>query len=287
MFLLSLFLSCSPEVGLIKTTIVEPPSETGDPHTIPSEPDNPIDNNGITGYTHLHLKQVACPPCVGESQEITIKFSAEFHQPITDSHTQWIPSVGQCTENLFGLDPSTVPISIGDYVAVTAGSHAFVAHGVSQGVYETYGIWESELLRDTIYTAATEEGNYEFLSSHGFDFIEPYTLFWIDPSYAFDTPIYRSGATFTWGPTSMDSIFTITIAVYSSDGSQLLGYVSCGGNDNGYMTIPGQYLQQYPPGSLTAVHLSRHRVQLEQTDINNSHIETHMEWEVIGTGHIE
>lgn len=284
---LFLLLACSPEVGLIKTTIVEPSSETGDPIVDSSEPNDPTQHSGITGYTYLHLKQVACPACVGESQEITIKFSAEFHQPITDSHTQWIPEVGQCTETLIGMTPSTVPISVGDYVAVTAGTHTFVAYSIGQGIYETYNIWESQLLRDTIYTAATEEGNYNFLSSHGFDFIEPYTLFWIDPSYAFDAPIYRSGATFTWGPTSMDSIFTITIAVYSSDGSQLLGYVSCAGNDNGYMTIPGQYLQNYPPGSLTAVHLSRHKVELEETDINNSHIETHMEWEVIGTGHIE
>ncbi len=284
---LFLLLSCNPEVGLIKTTIVEPSSETGDPVIDPSEPDSITPNSGITGYTYLHLKQVACPACVGESQEITIKFAAKFHQPITDSHTQWIPPVGECTDNLIGIDPSTVSMSVGDYVAVYSGTHSFYAYSVSQGNYETYNIWESELLRDATYTAVTEEGNYSFLSSHGFDFIEPYTLFWIDPSYAFDAPIYRSGASFTWSPTSMDSIFTITIAVYSFDGSQFLGYVSCTGNDTGHMIIPSQYLQQYSPGSLTSVHLSRHKIEIEETSINNSYIETHMEWEVVGTGHIE
>jgi len=284
MILLLALLSCNPEVGLIKTTIVDQPSETG----LTTVADTALPQRaGITGYTYLHLKQVACPACVGEVQEITINFSAQFHQPITDSHTQWLPLVGQCTENLIGISPSTIPISIGDYVAVSSPTHTFYAYTTNQGHYETSNIWESDLLRDAIYTAATEEGNYNFLSSRGFDFIEPYTLFWIDPSYAFDAPIYRSGASFTWAPTSLEAIFNIIIAVYSFDGSQLLGYVSCTGNDNGSMTIPGQYLQQYPVGSLTAVHLSRHKIELEETDINNSYIETHMEWEVIGTGHIE
>jgi hypothetical protein len=79
----------------------------------------------------------------------------------------------------------------------------------------------------------------------------------------------------------------VTLAVYSSDGSQMLGYVACSGEDNGSLTIPSQYLQSYPVGALVAIHLSRHKVELVETDINNSYIETHMEWEVIGTGHIE
>ena len=78
----------------------------------------------------------------------------------------------------------------------------------------------------------------------------------------------------------------ITVVVYSGDGSQMLGYVSCAGADNGMMTIPGQYLQ-YPTWSLVAVHLARHRVELVPLDAANTYIESHMEWEVIGTGHIE
>ena len=127
------------------------------------------------------------------------------------------------------------------------------------------------------------------MSSHGFDFIEPYTLLWVDPSYAYDAPIYRTGAgtNFTWSPTSVDSTFVITVAVYSWDGSQFLGRVDCAGQDNGFMNIPSSYFMSYPTGSLTAVHLVRHKVELVETDINNSFVETHMEWEVVGTGHIE
>jgi hypothetical protein len=154
------------------------------------------------------------------------------------------------------------------------------------GLYETTSIWESQLQRDTLYRVETQQGEYNFVSTHGFDFIEPYTMLWVDPSYAFEAPIYRSGATFTWAPTSTDSIFMITVAVYSWDGSQFLGYVTCTGPDNGTMTIPAQYLQAYQVGSLVAIHLERHKLQTVETEINNSYIETHMSWEVIGTGTI-
>jgi len=52
------------------------------------------------------------------------------------------------------------------------------------------------------------------------------------------------------------------------------------------MTIPSQYLQSYQVGSLAAIHLVRHKIELVETDINNSYMETHMEWEVVGTGTI-
>ena len=187
---------------------------------------------------------------------------------------------------MIGVSPSTNPIDVGPSIIVDAGAHNFGAEQIVAGLYETTSIWESQLLRDTTYNVATEEGGYSFVSTHGFDFIEPYTMLWVDPSYAFEAAIYRSGATFTWAPTSTDSTFMITVAVYSWDGSQFLGYVTCSGPDNGIMTIPTQYLQAYQAGSLAAIHLERHKVSLVETDINNSYIETHMSWEVVGTGTI-
>jgi hypothetical protein len=175
---------------------------------------------------------------------------------------------------------------VGPSIFINSGTHNFGAEQIVDGLYETTSIWESQLQRDTTYQVETQEGNYSFVSSHGFDFIEPYNMLWVDPSYAFEAPIYRTGATFTWAPTSTDSTFMITIAVYSWDGSQFLGYVTCAGPDNGMMTIPAQYLQAYQAGSIVAIHLERHKVELVETDINNSYIETHMSWEVVGTGTI-
>jgi len=284
---LFLWLSCTTDVQIAKVN--EPPHDTSeiiivDSAEPSSEPSTPA--AGISGYTYLHLKQVACPACVGETQEITITFSGEFHEPISDNHTEWLPVSGECTTNLTGIDPSTVPLNVGNSISIATAGHNFNAPMLSQGYYETTNIWESQLQRDANYNITTDEGDYSFVSSHGFDYIEPMEMLWIDPSYAFDAVISRSGTSFFWGPPSTDSSFMVLVAVYSYDGSQMLGYVACGGDDSGSMVIPSQYLQ-YPVGSLVAIHLSRHKIELVETNINNSYIETHMEWEVIGTGHIE
>ena len=307
--ILSILLSCYGDVGIIKRVEEETGEAIGigepanDPPVVSSEPTNeptwepswepagepsydPNQRNGITGYTYLGLRQVACPACMGESRGITINFMAEFHQPSSDGHTSWIPNVGECTNNLLPTTPSTVPISVGSSINVEGEYHYFSANETSMGIYENNQIWESQLERDMRYDVYTQEGNYSFVSSHGFDFIEPYTMLWVDPLYAFEAPIFRTGAIFTWGPTSTDSIFMIMVVAYSWDGSQLLGYAACVGPDNGSMTIPSYLLQGFQAGSLAAIHLSRHKIELVETNINNSYIETHMEWEVVGTGTI-
>ena len=299
-------LSCEGDIGLIEldkkaqdTSVVDTNTDVNtDTNTNPDTNNNtedtstgvdtsPTSNEGITGYTYLHLRQVACPACVGETQEIRINFQAEFHQPISDNDTAWVLQQGQCVTNLTGIEPSTIPQSVGSSISITNPMHSFIASTIGQGYYQTQNIWESQLQRDAIYDVMTEAGSYSFISSHGFDFIEPYQMLYVDLSYAFSAPIYRTGASFSWAPTSPNSTFVITVQVFSYDGSQMLGLVSCAGPDNGFMTIPGQYLQSYPQNSLVAVYLSRHKIELVETDINNSYIETHMEWEVVGTGYLQ
>ncbi len=126
-----------------------------------------------------------------------------------------------------------------------------------------------------------------FTSLEGFDDIQPYTLLWVDPSYAYDAVISKLGTTFTWAPVIPDSQFEVIIAVYSSDGSTFLGAVSCMEDDTGFMTIPGSYIQPYPSYSITAVHLIRHREGLVESIDLGGMVQTHMMWEVIGTGHVE
>ncbi len=298
---LFLILSCGTEVGIIgytekqqDTSVAETaPDDQPIEDTQPEDTQEPsseedLPNSGITGYVNYKLRQVACPACVGEAQEITVTFSAKFHQPSTDGHTEWIPPVGSCVDNLFTISPSIIPTSVGSSISVDAPGHSFTVPQIGNGEYQTTAIWESQYQRDTSYLVTTSLGNFSFLSSHGHDFMEPYTMLWVDPSYAYDAPVYRNSSTnFSWGPPSSNSIFMITVAVYSWDGSQFLGRVDCVGDDSGYLSIPGTYFQQFPAGSLAAIHLNRHKIELVETDINNSFIETHTEWEVVGTGHIE
>ena len=292
--ILTLLLACGSDVSIMKrddktqdtSDIVSDTNISPEPAIEPSS--EPSDERmGISGYTHLHLKQVACPACVGEVQEIRINFTAEFHQPISDNHTEWIPQAGQCTNSLTGINPSTIPVDVGSFLSVTNTSHNFSASQVGTGLFQTENIYEGQLQRDALYEVQTDAGSYSFFSTHGFDFIEPYTMFYVDPSYAFAAPINRSGAAFSWAPTSVNSVFMIRVAAYSGDGSVFFGHATCVGEDNGFMMIPAEYLSIFPAGSLAAIHLARHKVELVETDIFNSYIETHMEWEVVGTGYLQ
>ena len=68
----------------------------------------------------------------------------------------------------------------------------------------------------------------------------------------------------------------ITLGIYSSDGSSLLGQVSCFGADNGSMFIPSQYLN-YPTWSLVAIHIERFEIDIvdvrpaEENEIEHGH----------------
>ena len=97
-FIIFLFLvSCESDVSVIKRydeTNVETAidSDGTSPHT-PTETatetgtETTIEGNG--GYLHYYLRQIACPACVGESQELLVEFTAKFFQPTFENHTSW------------------------------------------------------------------------------------------------------------------------------------------------------------------------------------------------------
>ena len=94
MILLALLACRQGDIGIVKVyeetkdSAIQDTQET-QPEPIASEPEEPVEVErfGATGYTKLHLRQVACPACMGESQEIMITFSAWFHQPDRDWET--------------------------------------------------------------------------------------------------------------------------------------------------------------------------------------------------------
>jgi len=292
--LMGLILSCT-EVSISKVpdSVYDDaavPYETG--HTSPpTDTTEPIVEapSGIGGYVHWYLRQIACPGCTGEPHEITLEFAAKFHEKTDGSYVSWIPPQGQCTQNITRTAPTVAAIDMGPSIkAQSAGGGYIYAIKDSQGIYREMLHSDTTYDRDALYLLKKDEQPIiSFNSFHGFDSIEPYELRYVDPQYAFAVPIYRSGATFWWSPQGSNSTFNITLAVYTQDGSSLLGYVSCSGADSGMMTIPGQYLANYPSWSLVAVHMVRHKIELVLWEEQNTFIETHMEWEVIGTGHIE
>ena len=298
--LLSLILACT-EVGLVKytekpqdsavadTSPAQPsePSTTDQPSSEPSQPTDTQQQGlgGIGGYFNYAVSQVACPACVGETQSINIALTAKFHDPTNQSHTEWIPNVGECVTSFSMFTPSVVPRNYGNKLTVSNGFRTMEMY--FNGNEYTGTIYETQYDRDTLHTVLTDAGDFEFESIHGFDTLEPQSMLYVDPSYAFAAPIYRSGATFWWSPAGSNYPFMITVAVYTYDGSSLLGYVSCVTGDVGQMTIPGQYLSQFPAGSITAIHLERHKVVLEEFVEQGTYIETHMSHQVVGTGYLQ
>ena len=289
-----LLMSCQGDIGLIYTEKRYSDTSSDDQDDFDSDlnDDYEDDNNedyippdGVSGYFKYELQQIACPPCFGLSREITVSFEGFFHEPITDSHFQGSLQPGQCSTSDYVYRPSYNLINHSSSVQLSGNIYDFDLYNLGMSYY-TDQIYETQYERDTMYSVNTEQGSFNFVSSHGFDYIEPYDMFYVDPSYSFATPINRMGQSFSWGPSGSNSLFEISLEVFSYDGSQLLGVVTCSGNDSGYMTIPSTYLQNFPQNSLVAVILTRHKRESSIYEPLNSFIETHMIWRVVGTGYI-
>jgi len=264
---------------------IEPSIEPAHEPSPATPPETTIEGTG--GYVHYYLRQLASPGCVGESQELLVEFTAKLHQPVNDSHTSWLPTLGECTNQLLITSPSTNPVDVGNSISVQGSPHSFTAMKTGDEYYAY--LYETEYDRNAIHTISLsdESEQISFRSIEGYDYIEPYAMLYVDPSYAFAAPIYKTGMTFTWAPYETSRTYMILMAVYSYDGSQLLGYAACTGPDQGFMTFPSSALQAFPSQSLVLIHLSRHKVDMVPYEPMGSYIETHMEWEVVGTGYLQ
>ena len=269
------------EPGEPSAIVGQPTSEVG------SEPAYEQERAGVTGLSTMYLRQVACPACVGETQELTVEYELLIHEPVSESWNSWMLPDETCTETLYQTALSTIPIQAGQTIQVANQNHQFDAYQTGAGTYTSQNIWESQLQRNAIYNVQTSQGSFDFTTVEGFDYIEPYTMLWIDPSYAFEAAVRRSGFTITWAPVRQTSRMMITLGIYSPDGASLLGAVSCMENDVGYMNIPGTYFQSFPYWSLVAIHMIRHKTDAVPAPEFNGYFQSHMIWEVVGTGHIE
>ena len=296
--ILFLLLSCASDIAIITTEqkqqdtaeaivdIEETDTEENDTNEYEpsSEPSDEMTDLTI-GFAEMHFFQYACPACMGISNEFDISAALKLHQPTSGDYTDWLTPVGQCTTNLYETYVSSSPLQNSQ----PANFNQLQLNPSGPGEWSIPYFYEYQYERNTSYTITTEHGiiNNAFTSVEGFDSIEPYTLLWVDPSYAFDAVISRSGTSFSWYPIVPNAQFEILVAVYSPDGSNMLGTVSCMENDSGYMTIPGSYFQSFPTWSLAAVYLTRHRIDRRPAPELNGWIQSHMSWSAVGTAHIE
>ena len=300
--LLTLFLlACGMDVGIygytetktqetatVDTAVSQPSSEpSSSPTSEPSgEPSNePL--NGTVGLVNYTLEQVACQQCMGVYQEITIQFDAKFHNKINETHPSWYPQSGQCVSSINPVAIAVTPNYVGSSLNIIGNPNSFTAYNSGNNIYTGF-IQESQYDRDTQLRVQTQDGSsFAFRSIHGFDWVEPYEMRYVDISYAFAAVVSKFGTQFSWGPSGGPDMFNITVATYSPDGSQLLGVVSCSGPDNGFMVIDGSYFQAYPYWSLTAIHMTRFSQQRVPYEGLNGYVDVQLEWSVVGTGHIE
>ena len=298
--LLTTLLACSSDIAIITTeknndteeeqvVIVEDTEASSSPTSEPSnsptsEPDNQMTDLSV-GLATIHFRQISCPACVGAYAEFDISAELKMHQPTSGDYFEYMTPVGTCTTNLMETYVSSQPIQ----ATQPAMFNSIQLNPSGQGQWTNNYLYEYQIDRQTPHTITTENGTIvdAFTTIEGFDDIQPYTLLWVDPSYAFDAVISKNGTTFTWYPVLSLDYFEVLIAVYSPDGSQLLGAVSCMETDTGYMWVPGNYFQSFPAWSLAAVHLIRHRIGRQIAPEFNGYIDSHMIWEVVGTGHIE
>jgi hypothetical protein len=301
--IISVIFSCASDIAIItreeknnsdtSSAIVDVDNfETTEPEdSVTSEPaepgTEPVDSmTDLTiGFASLSLTQIACPACMGVTNEFDISASLILHQPTTGGYNEWITPVGSCVTQEIGSYVSSVPLDLTGPVSF----NTIQLYPTGQSEWSTSNIYEYQIPRRTSVTVETESGTVSdaFETLEGFDSIEPYTLLWVDPSYAFEAVVSKQGTSFNWYPIITDAQFEIMVVVYTPDGSQLLGMVACMENDVGYMTIPGSYFQSYPYWSLAAVYLTRHRTERNPAPDFNGYIESHQTWTVLGTAHIE
>lgn len=268
--------------------------ETGIEDITDTDTSTQQDLSKTIGYVEMGLMQASCPYCMGLPQEINTIAYARFHSPTTGAHAGWLPQEDGCRD-YYESNVSASNKDVGQIVTLqnTFGDNITLSKTSDNSgvVYENSYIQDASYRRNTFHTlnaqGKTAENAIETL--RGFDYIEPYTMLYVDPSYAFQAPINRSGSNnFSWGPSGDQSgFFTIHVSVYSYDGSAYYGTVICRSEDNGFMTIPGSYFQQYQPGNITSIHMMRHKTKKQEYEEFEGTIESHSWWEVIGTGYIQ
>ncbi len=291
---LILAISCGSDIAIITTEkkpqdtnspeILEPSADTDETGEDTQQPESEMTELTI-GFAEVSLTQIACPACMGVSNEFDISATLKLHEPTTGGYTNELTPIGSCVTQDIGSYVSSTPLS----VSGVAYFNSIQLYPSGPAQWAASNLLEYQIPRREVISVTTDNGVIPsaFETLEGFDDIQPWELRYVDPSYAFAAVVSKMGTTFSWYPTIPDAQFEIMIVVYSPDGSQILGLVKCMENDVGYMTVPGSYFSSYPNWALAAVYLTRHRTDRQPAYEFNGYLESHQTWTVLGTAHIE
>jgi hypothetical protein len=293
--LICLLVSCSSDIAIITSgkhpvdtgeTIITDTANASEPSIEDTADTNENHMTDLTiGFAEVSLTQIACPPCMGVLNEFDISASLKLHQPTSGGYSNQLTSIGTCATQEFISHISSTPLN----VAGAAFFNSIQLYPTNPGEWSASSLQEYQIPRRESINIVTDVAMIAnaFETLEGFDDIQPWELRYVDPSYAFAAVVSKQGTTFTWSPVITGAQFEVMVVVYSQDGSQMLGLVTCMEDDVGYMTVPGSYFQAYPNWALAAVYMTRHRLDRQPAYELNGWLESHQKWTVLGTAHIE
>jgi hypothetical protein len=96
--------------------------------------------------------------------------------------------------------------------------------------------------------------------------------------------VSQQGQGFSWSPSGGVGNFLVQLDIYASDGSALVGSVVCYGPDNGFMTVPGGMLSNFPSYGLVAIGMYRYKVSETVIPSNGATLQAISQFGVMGTG---
>lgn len=267
--------------------------------------DNPPTGSGTpsptgrtAGIVQISRLQVACPSCFGVSQSLFIDGIAAFHAPASGSWIGWYPPSGSCATNPTRSGLGGAFSVNGEWAYLQSGSSnvALRRTETDRGpVYENVNIATSDYLSNASYRLSVPDSGalgapFEIANAvqtpQGFDSIQPESMLYTDPSFAFDAPFSRSGASVRWSPSGGTGTFLVVLEVYDDWTGSYIGEIVCHGPDNGIMNIPSSNLGSFPLYSLLAIGVHRVRVENGLHPGTGDTIEGIGRSGVLGTGYI-
>ncbi|MFT6144421.1 MAG: hypothetical protein ACJAZO_003037 [Myxococcota bacterium] len=255
-----------------------------------------VSATGMTGgLIELSMLQVACPACFNQSNGLQVSGAAAFHGPSPTSWTQWLPPSGSCAINPTRGGPTTPRVDVGEWVYLESGAASIpMRRTTGQGglFYDAAGLTESDYRRNASFDVNVPDGGIGgsfridggMESTEGFDSISPQEMLYVNPEAAFAASVSQQGQGFSWSPSGGVGNFLVQLDIYASDGSALVGSVVCYGPDNGFMTVPGGMLSNFPSYGLVAIGMYRYKVSETVIPSNGATLQAISQFGVMGTG---